>query len=252
VQISGLICHFCASHSGTGFAERRGVSSREAFGPNLRRRRIRSGLSLEDLSIRTKVSVELWDAMENNDFSRWPAGVAARAHIRAYAEAVGADPGATVDEFCRVVPQGDRRAERIVRGTAEFLGHQLVWTDDLPPELTEGDRRAPKPVPAGSLGPWWIDAHPRALAVALDVAAVIMCGGTVATAASIDFWKTLTAVALFYNGVSLALLGCSPAVWSIDTYIATHHPPKPSSVPVFTRMALARNDDSSPDRDTAA
>jgi hypothetical protein len=227
------------------------VSSREAFGPNLRRRRIRSGLSLEDLSLRTKVSVELWDAMENNDFSRWPAGVAARAHIRAYAEAVGAYPGATVDEFCRVVPQGDRRAERIVRGTAEFLGHQLVWSDDLPPALTDGDRRAPKPQ-AGSHGPWWIDAHPRALAVGLDVAAVIMCGGTVATAASIDFWKTLAAVALSYNGVSLALLGCSPAVWAIDTYIATHHPRNLSGVPVFTRLALIQNDDPSPDRDTAA
>jgi len=104
---------------------------------------MRSGLSLEDLSIRTKVSVELWDAMERNDFSRWPTGVAARSYIRSYAEAVGVDPTATVDEFCRLVPNGDRRAERLVRGTAEFLGHQLVWSDDLPPALPEGDRRAP-------------------------------------------------------------------------------------------------------------
>ena len=77
------------------------VASLEAFGPNLRRKRMRSGLSLEDLSARTKVSVELWDAMERNDFSRWPAGVAARSYIRSYAEAIGVDPTATVDEFCR-------------------------------------------------------------------------------------------------------------------------------------------------------
>jgi hypothetical protein len=250
-RFHGLTGGFCASHSGTGFAERRRVSSREAFGPNLRRRRIRSGLSLEELSFRTKVSVELWDAMENNDFSRWPAGVAARANIRAYAEAVGVDPVATVDEFCRLVPQGDRRAERIVRGTAEILGHQLVWSDDLPPALTEGDRRVAARSESGR-EPNWVDAHPRALAIGVDVAAVILGAGTVSTAAGIDFWKTLAAIALVYNGVSVAFLGCSPAVWAIDTHIAAHRPRRPGGVPVFTRLALAGSDEPSPDRDTAA
>ena len=145
------------------------VSSLEAFGPNLRRRRMRSGLSLEDLSTRTKVSVELWDAMERNDFSRWPTGVAARSYIRSYAEAVGVDPEATVDEFCRLVPNGDRRAERLVRGTAEFLGHQLVWSDDLPPALPEGDRRAPAVRPETASGlPWWLEAYPRHIAAGIE------------------------------------------------------------------------------------
>ena len=43
-----------------------------AFGPNLRRLRLRRGLSLDELSTRTKVSVELWHAMESNDLARRP------------------------------------------------------------------------------------------------------------------------------------------------------------------------------------
>jgi transcriptional regulator with XRE-family HTH domain len=244
--------HFCAIASGTGFASRRGVSSREAFGPNLRRLRMRSGLSLEELSVRTKVSVELWDGMEKNDFSRWPTGVTARAHVRAYAEAVGADPNATVDEFCRLVPQGDRRAERIVRGTAEFLGHQLTWSDDLPPALAEGDRRAPSGRQGGGKGPWWMDVNPRGLAAGIDLVLVVAITGTITAAFKIDFWMTLALSALIYNGVSLALLGCSPATWAIDTYIASHLPYRRRDAPGFRRLSLVRNDDRSPDRDTAA
>ena len=213
---------------------------------------MRSGLSLEELSFRTKVSVELWDAMEKNDFSRWPTGVAARAHVRAYAEAVGVDPNATVDEFCRVVPQGDRRAERIVRGTAEFLGHQLTWSDDLPPALTEGDRRAPAGRQRGGRGPWWIEVHPRGLAAGIDLVVVVVLAGAIDAAARFDFWMTLALVALLYNGVSLALLGCSPAVWAIDTYVTSRLPHRRPEVPGFTRLTLMRNNDRSPDRDTAA
>ena len=120
---------------------RRPMTGVEAFGPNLRRMRLRRGISLYELSVRTKVSVELWDAMEGNDVSRWPAGLYARAYIREYAEVIGADPDATVDEFCRLFPQGDRRAESLVRDHAELLGHPLTWSDDLPAALAGDDRR---------------------------------------------------------------------------------------------------------------
>jgi Helix-turn-helix domain len=210
---------------------------------------MRSGLSLEELSAQTKVSVDLWDGMEKNDFSRWPTGVSARSYIRAYAEAVGADPHATVDEFCRLIPQGDRRVERIVRGTAEFLGHQLVWSDDLP-ALAEGDRRAPVARQDGSGGPWWIGANPRGVALGLDLIAVVGFAAAIAAAARIDFWMTLAVTALLYHGISLVLVGCSPAVWAIDTYMSARLARRPG-VPVFRRLALMRNDDRSADRDTA-
>ena len=118
------------------------MSAREAFGPNLRRLRLQRGLTLEQIAEQTKLSVALWDGLEQNDLSRWPSGLFARSYVRDYAEIIGADPDATIDEFCRWFPQGDRRAEPLVRGQAAIIGHELEWTDELPPDLIDGDRRA--------------------------------------------------------------------------------------------------------------
>jgi len=115
------------------------MSQREAFGPNLRRLRLQRGVSLQQLATSTKVSETLWAGLERNDFSRWPNGIFARAYIREYAKAIGVDPEATVDEFCRWFPNGDRRALPQIKGQAEIVGHgDLRWQDPV----AEGDRRA--------------------------------------------------------------------------------------------------------------
>jgi hypothetical protein len=70
--------------------------------------------------------------------------------VRQYASAIGVDPDATVDEFCRWFPEGDRRAERVIREQAEIVGHDLDWDDEVP-DAVEQDRRNrpddPRPVP---------------------------------------------------------------------------------------------------------
>ena len=134
--------------------------SRDAFGPNLRRIRVQQGTSIESIATQTKIAPELLEGLERNDFSDWPAGIFARSYVRQYAIALGVDPDATVDEFCRWFPQGDRRAERVVREHAEIVGHDLTWNDDIPGARPEGDRRgarvrrpAPRqaPSPLGAL-----------------------------------------------------------------------------------------------------
>jgi transcriptional regulator with XRE-family HTH domain len=118
------------------------MSEREAFGPNLRRIRIQRGVSLEQIAAATKVNVALWAGLERNDFSRWPAGIYASGFVRDYARAVGVDVESTVDAFCRYFPQGDRRAEALIRGQAEIVGHNnLDWRDHVPPVVSEGERR---------------------------------------------------------------------------------------------------------------
>jgi transcriptional regulator with XRE-family HTH domain len=117
------------------------MSPREAFGPNLRRIRIQRGISLHQIAAETKVSVDLWDGLEQNNFDRWPGGIFARAYVREYARLIGADPESTVDDFCRWFPQGDRRVLRVVREQAEIVGHQLQWREQLPPAAGEIDRR---------------------------------------------------------------------------------------------------------------
>jgi transcriptional regulator with XRE-family HTH domain len=115
-------------------------AQQNAFGPNLRRIRVQRGVSLEQIADATKVSLSLWKALERNDFSRWPAGIYARAYLRSYAEAIGVDPETTIDDFCRWFPQGDRRVERTVREQAAIVGHtELRWRDD---RAKKSDRRA--------------------------------------------------------------------------------------------------------------
>jgi len=138
-------------------ARRPGMSARDAFGPNLRRQRIQRGVSLEQIAEATKVSASLWAGLERNDFSRWPSGIYARSYVRDYAAAIGADPEATVDEFCRWFPQGDRRAAPTIRGHAEIIGHALDWRDEPPATALHGERRGspsnapPAAKPTGAL-----------------------------------------------------------------------------------------------------
>jgi len=136
------------------------MSERDAFGPNLRRIRIQRGISLERLAEETKVSVSLWAALERNDFSRWPAGIYARSYVRDYATAIGVDPTSTVDDFCRWFPQGDRRAESLIRGQAEIVGHdKLEWRDQVPSAVAvEGDRRGAAAAATTKQPPHWTTA----------------------------------------------------------------------------------------------
>lgn len=127
------------------------MSERDAFGPNLRRIRVQRGISIHAIVSATNVSASLWDGLERNDLSNWPAGIYARSYVRSYAKAIGVDPESTVDEFCRLFPKGDRRAERLIRGQAEIVGHtDLEWRDQVPPKAGEADRRGAADAPAPS------------------------------------------------------------------------------------------------------
>jgi transcriptional regulator with XRE-family HTH domain len=125
--------------------------SRDAFGPNLRRIRVQKGISIEYIAEQTKITSDLLHGLERNDFARWPAGIFARAYVRQYATAIGVDPDATVDEFCRWFPQGDRRAERLIREQSDIVGHDLAWRDDLAKK--DAERRGASARPIASAHP---------------------------------------------------------------------------------------------------
>jgi len=134
------------SSSGRDFAARVDVSPRDAFGPNLRRQRLKRGVPLERIAESTKVCVALWAGLERNDLSRWPTGIYARSYLRDYARAVGADPEATVDEFCRLFPHGDRRVAPLIRDHSAIIGHPSAWQDEVPAKVVQ-DRRGTSPSP---------------------------------------------------------------------------------------------------------
>jgi len=196
------------------------MSERHAFGPSLRRARLQRGISLDQVAAATKISADLWSGLEENDLSRWPGGLYARAYIRAYAVEIGIDPEATVDEFCRCFPVGDRRAGRIVREQAALIGHESTWRDDL--AGVDADRRA-EPAIADRV-PLAFRRGGRVLAACGDLCAVFVLSTAGALLLPVKWTVSAIVCTLLYHTVSLVVLGSTPTVWAIDTHLALRRP----------------------------
>jgi transcriptional regulator with XRE-family HTH domain len=187
------------------------MSDRDTFGPRLRSERERRGISLDTIAIVTNVSIELWQGLERNDFSRWPTGIFARAFVRDYAKAVGLDADEIVDEFCRLFPIGDRRAERVIRAQAELIGHDPEYRDDTRMIPGGADRRAPSDEATDARARRMRFA-PRTIAAAIDTVVIVTAGALATLVSPASFWPTLGTIALIYYGVSTLLAGSSPGI----------------------------------------
>src|SRR5687767_6283517 len=172
------------------------MSDRETFGPRLRSERERRGISLDTIALVTKVSADLWEGLERNDFSRWPTGIFARAFVRDYAKAVGLDADEVVDEFCRLFAIGDRRAERVIRAQGALIGHHVSLDASMVP--TGGDRRAAARVKHEQARARRIRLAPRAVAAGVDTSMAVFVSTGVSLALNTGFWTTAAAVGLAY------------------------------------------------------
>ena len=184
------------------------MADSEEFGPSLRRERERRGISLEGLAAATKVSVDLWEGLERNDFSRWPAGIFARAFIRDYARAIGLEPDPLVDEFCRQFRVGDRRVARIVHAQGELIGHRAEPSPERLPTGVER-RNRPREVPPPAAESVYAT---RVVAAALDALCVTgfaLCATTVSGA---GFRISLGVAALAYYTASTIGAGTTPGI----------------------------------------
>jgi hypothetical protein len=119
------------------------VSDRRGLGERLKRQRERSGVTLQQISQNTKVPASLFAGLEKGDCSRWPAGLYARAYIRAYAEAIGLSAEETVEEFVAafgtVIKSDGIDASASASRTPNALRLSLV--EDSPVELDGIGRR---------------------------------------------------------------------------------------------------------------
>ena len=88
-----------------------------AFGENLRREREMRGVSLEEISSATKISLRFLEAIEREDFSKLPGGIFSRSFIRSYARYLGLDEERVVAEFqLAAQPQVDFDLHRMAAG----------------------------------------------------------------------------------------------------------------------------------------
>jgi hypothetical protein len=175
---------------------------KETFGPVLRAARERRGVTLKQLSAETKLSVELWEALEDNNLARWPKRVFARSYVRDYAERVGLDADEVVNEFCRLFPEwGDRRAERVIREKAQIIAHDLDWEDLPAPENRRSSDRA-----AGTAAGFFVRHRTRLMAITLD-ASVVLGVAYLARMAGLAYWPSAAVAGLLYSSLATFVSG---------------------------------------------
>jgi cytoskeletal protein RodZ len=120
------------------------MNPQEMFVTRLRRHRTRSRVSIEEIAGTLRIRPELIEGLERNDLTGWSRGLYARAWIRAYALAVDLDPLDTVEEFCRLFPQGDRRAGGTIQEIASIVASSSEYRDEF--SHTHGRRSTDRPV----------------------------------------------------------------------------------------------------------
>jgi transcriptional regulator with XRE-family HTH domain len=193
------------------------MSDRDTFGPRLRGERERRGITLDTIATVTKVGVDLWDGLERNDFSRWPSGIFARAFVRDYAKAVGLDSDEVVDEFCRLFPIGDRRANRIIKAQAELIGHDPSVIETQPVLLPpEGERRSAVRERRAEVRARRFKFAPRTVAAVIDVGCAVSLAAWGPMLLGTSFWAAAGVTALFYYGVSTIVLGATPGTKAVE------------------------------------
>jgi transcriptional regulator with XRE-family HTH domain len=185
------------------------MSDRDTFGPRLRSERERRGISLDTIASVTKVSADLWDGLERNDFSRWPSGIFARAFVRDYARAIGLDGDEVVEEFCRLFPVGDRRASRLIQAQAELIGHQLAYSEPggMP---RQGDRRAAGRHMSHDRRVSRAKYAPRVLAATVDASCTLGLSACVSYVLDTGFWSSAGVLSLLYFSVTTMMVGATP------------------------------------------
>ena len=139
--------------------ERRSAATR------LRQARLDAGLALSDIERLTRISPTMLRWIDQGLYDRLPAGIYARAYVRAFAEAVGLDPAEVVSSLEHALPAVDAPAS-----------HQA-------PNLVAASPRRTTVMQLTAAGPPW---RRVVLAAAIDAVALLaMCGSVVAATAAI-------------------------------------------------------------------
>ena len=203
---------------------------KETFGPVLRAARERRGVTLRQLAEETKLSVELWEGLEENNLSRWPKRIFARSYVRDYAVRVGLDPDEVVNEFCRLFPEwGDRRAERVLREKAQIIAHDLTWEDLPAPHKRRASDRG-GPTPAGFFPRYNV----RIFGMLIDTAAMFGLA-SVGRMLGLTFWPALALGSMFYTLLATSLTGRSFGLTASEWLLRTLR-----SMPAARRLASSR------------
>ncbi|HEY3381357.1 MAG TPA: helix-turn-helix transcriptional regulator [Vicinamibacterales bacterium] len=180
------------------------MTERETFGLELRRTRERRGLTLNEIAEKTKVKTSLFAGLEQNDLSRWPAGIFRRGFVRSYAEAIGLDPEEVVSRFVRLFPEttGEPVNSAVQsadpRTQVEVPALRLVLDQPQPVEHGRSLARAERRLVAG----------------AMDIGLALVPAVLIALWLGREwFWATAACVGLAGHVTALCATGSTPGTW---------------------------------------
>jgi len=164
--------------------------ARAAYCEQLKDARERTGIRLDAIAARTKVSESLFVALERGDVSRWPSGIYRRSFFRSYAGAIGLPVDSTLDEFLRLFPDEDEPHPPLAAPTgAGALRLALVST------------------------PRYRPSRAHLTAAFLDLAALLLVGSATTWWTGWSPIAVLASTTLLYYVVATALFGSSAGAW---------------------------------------
>ena len=215
-----------------------------SFGARLRTARERQGVGLDAIAQSTKINAALFEALEQGDTSRWPSGIFRRAFIRAYANAVGLDPEATVREFRELfpdpfderpasAPERDESAAARSESAGEAAALRLTLADE--------PRFSTRAALDGLLG-----RRLCAGAAACDLAMVIGIAAAVFAAAG-HFWTPFTIATVCYYFGGVLVIGKSPGAWLLADRRTRRSPQQPVA-PIASAVASTGDETESLER----
>src|SRR6266568_8901882 len=71
----------------------------ESFGARLKREREKKGITLDDISLSTKIGTRLLHALEDEHFDQLPGGIFNKGFVRAYARHLGMDEDQAIADY---------------------------------------------------------------------------------------------------------------------------------------------------------
>jgi transcriptional regulator with XRE-family HTH domain len=164
----------------------------------LRQARLDAGLALNEIERRTRISPTMLRWIDEGHFHRLPAGIYARAYVRAFAEAVGLDPAEVVSSLEHALPRVDEAAT--TRSQTPGSGVRPREQGDRRGEAERGGSRVPRPRRVDRRWLWMAAASIDAVIL------VTVCAIVVAAAAAVCGAPPGEIVALGLPGL-LGLLG---------------------------------------------
>ena len=131
-----------------------------AFGERMQKERQLRGVTLEEISIVTKIGTRSLKALEEEEFDKLPGGIFNKGFVRAYARYLGIDPDEAVSDYLAALEQRNRPIGVDAAGTGVQPAHETVPDFYYAEEPQPSHRGVPIAaiivVAVVVIGGWWL------------------------------------------------------------------------------------------------